>query len=87
MDVAQLKNGEEKAGVIRALKIIRTYKPKVVCFIGKITFNKFYGNRKCEYGWHVGIDDSRVYLMHFPIRGPAEIRVKELREVKAASEP
>ena len=24
--------------------------------------------------------------MHFPIRGPAEIRVKELREVKAASE-
>ena len=83
--VAQLKNGEEQAGVGRALKIIRTCKPKVVCFIGKIAFNKFYGSRKCEWGWHVGINDSKVYLMHFPISGPAEVRVKELREVKAAS--
>jgi hypothetical protein len=24
--------------------------------------------------------------MHFPIRGPAEVRVKELREVKEASD-
>ena len=86
VDVTQLKNGEEQAGVKRALKIIQTCKPKVVCFIGKIAFNKFYGSRKCEWGWHVGINGSRVYLMHFPIRGPAEIRVKELREVKAASE-
>jgi len=86
VDVAQLKNGEERAGIRRALKIIRTCKPKVVCFIGKIAFNKFYGSRKCEWGWQMGINHSRVYLMHFPIRGPAEIRVKELREVKAASE-
>ena len=86
VDVTQLKNGEEQAGVRRVLKIIRTCKPKVVCFIGKIAFNKFYGSRKCEWGWHVGINVSKVYLMHFPIRGPAEVRVKELREVKAASE-
>ena len=86
VDVTLLKNGEEQAGVRRALKIIRTCKPKVVCFIGKIAFNTFYGSRKCEWGWHVGINDSTVYLMHFPIRGPAEVRVKELREVKAASE-
>src|SRR5665648_166365 len=86
VDVTQLNPGEEKAGVRRALKIIQAYKPRVVCFIGKITYNKFYGNRRCEWGWHESIDDSRVYLMHFPIRGPAEIRVNELREVKAASE-
>ena len=86
VDVTQLKNGEERAGVRRALKIIRTCKPKVVCFIGKIAFNTFYGCRKCEWGWQSGINDSRVYLMHFPLRGPAEIRVKELREVKTASE-
>ena len=86
IDVTHLKNGEEKPGVRRVLKIIRTCKPKVVCFIGKIAFKTFYGHRKCEWGWNVGINDSRVYLMHFPIRGPAEIRVKELREVKAASE-
>jgi double-stranded uracil-DNA glycosylase len=86
VDVTQLKHGEEQAGVKRALKIIGTCKPKVVCFIGKIALNKFYGSRKCEWGWQVRINDSRVYLMHFPIRGPAEVRVKELREVKAASE-
>jgi double-stranded uracil-DNA glycosylase len=86
IDVAQLKKGEEHAGVRRVLKVIRSCKPKVVCFIGKITFSKFYGSRKSEWGWHAGIDNSRVYLMHFPIRGPAEIRLNELREVKAASE-
>jgi double-stranded uracil-DNA glycosylase len=86
VDVTRLKHGEERAGVRRALKIIGTCKPKVVCFIGKISFNKFYGSRKCDWGWQTGINGSRVYLMHFPIRGPAEIRVKELREVKAASE-
>jgi TDG/mug DNA glycosylase family protein len=86
VDVTQLKCGEERAGVRRALKIIRSCKPRVVCFIGKIAFNKFYGNRKCDWGWQAGINDSKVYLMHFPIRGPAQVRVKELQEVKAASE-
>ena len=86
VDVTQLKRGEERAGVRQALKIIRTCKPKVVCFIGKIAFNKFYGNRKCDWGWQAGINDSKVYLMHFPIRGLAQVRVKELQEVKAASE-
>jgi TDG/mug DNA glycosylase family protein len=86
VDVTRLKRGEERAGVLRALKIIRTCKPKVVCFIGKIAFNKFYGGHKCDWGWQAGINDSKVYLMHFPIRGPAQVRVKELREVKAASE-
>jgi hypothetical protein len=26
-----------------------------------------------------------VYLMHFPIRGPASVRVEELKELKRAS--
>ena len=86
VDVTQLEHGEEQAGIRRARKIIGACKPRVVCFIGKIAFNKFYGGKKCEWGWQVGINDSRVYLMHFPIRGPAEVRVKELREVKEASE-
>lgn len=85
-DVTQLKRGEEKAGVSRALNVIRTCKPKVVCFIGKVAFNTFYGRRKCEWGWQVPINDSKVFLMHFPIRGPAKIRLEELQEVKAASE-
>ena len=84
-DVSELKKGEEQAGVRRALRIIRTYRPKVVCFIGKITFNTFSNSRKCDWGWQTEIDGSRVYLMHFPIRGTAEIRVKELAEVKRAA--
>jgi double-stranded uracil-DNA glycosylase len=85
IDVTELKKGEEQAGVGRALQIIRTYRPKVVCFIGKITFNTFYSSRKCDWGWQTKIGDARVYLMHFPIRGMAAVRVKELTEVKRVS--
>jgi len=85
IDVTQLNSGEEQAGIKRALETIRTRKPKVVCFIGKITLNKFQRSRQCDYGWQKNIGNSRVYLMHFPIRGPASIRVRELREVKRAS--
>jgi TDG/mug DNA glycosylase family protein len=86
VDVTQLKSGEKRAGAEKVPKIIQACKPNVICFIGKIAFNTFYGSRKCEWGWHAGINGSRVYLMHFPIRGPAEIRIRELREVKEASE-
>ena len=85
-DVTELKKGEEQAGIERALETIRTRKPKVVCFIGKITLNTFRGSRTCNYGWQRTIDDSKVYLMHFPIRGPASVRVRELSEVKLASD-
>ena len=85
IDVTELKKGEEQAGIRRALKIIRTYRPNVVCFIGKIAFNTFYSSRKCDWGWQTEIEGTRVYLMHFPIRGPASVRVKELSEVKLAS--
>ena len=86
VDVTLLGKGEEQMGVRRTLKLIRTRRPKVVCFIGKVTFNKFHGCRECDFGWQEGIENTRVYLMHFPIRGPASIRVKELREVMRATE-
>jgi len=86
VDVTILKKGEERTGVIRALKIIRTHRPRVVCFIGKVTFNKFWGSRECNYGWQENIGLSRVYLMHFPIRGLASVRLQELREIKRVSE-
>ncbi len=84
-EVTELKAGEEQAGVRRALKIIRTRKPTVVCFIGKVTYCKFRGTRDCTYGWQPGIAASKVYVMHFPIRGPAAIRICELEEVKQVS--
>jgi TDG/mug DNA glycosylase family protein len=83
--VTELSKGEEKAGVERLLEIIRTYRPKVVCFVGKVTYCKFHGSRDCTHGWQENLGASRVYVMHFPIRGPAEIRIAELKELKEAS--
>ncbi len=85
VEVTELRRGEEKAGVERAIKTILTYKPKVACFVGKVTYNKFRGTRDCDHGWQENIGVSRVYVMHFPIRGPAEIRIAELQELKRAS--
>jgi double-stranded uracil-DNA glycosylase len=85
IDVTELKKGEEQAGVRRALRIIRTYRPKVVCFIGKVAFKTFCSSRTCDWGRQTEIGGARVYLMYFPIRGAAAIRVKELTEVKRAS--
>ena len=85
VDVTMLKKGEEEAGIRRTSKIIQSYKPRVVCFIGKIAFNKFNGTRKCDWGWQTEIAGLPVYLMHFPIRGPAAIRVQELKQMKRAS--
>ncbi len=86
IDVTRLKKGEEQAGIRRALRIIRRCRPRVVCFIGKIALNTFCSSRNCEWGWQPEIEDTRVYLMHFPIRGPASVRVKELRELKRATD-
>lgn len=83
--VTELRKGEEQAGVERLVEIIRTCKPKVVCFVGKVTYCKFRGTRDCTHGWQEDIADSRVYVMHFPIRGPADIRIAELKELKEAA--
>ncbi len=84
-EVTELQKDEAGPGVERALQTIRRCWPKVACFIGKVTYNKFRGTRDCQYGWQENIGASRVYVMHFPIRGPAAIRLRELAEIKAAS--
>ena len=85
VEVTKLRRGEEKAGVERAIRTILTCKPKVACFVGKVTYIKFRGTRDCTYDWQENIGASRVYVMHFPIRGPATIRIQELEEIKQAS--
>ncbi len=86
VDVTELTKGEEQMGVRRARRIIRLRRPKVVCFIGKVTFNTFHGIRECDFGWQPEIENTKTYLMHFPIRGLASIRVKELQAIKRAAE-
>lgn len=85
VDVTELKKGEEAEGVRRLLEVIRTMRPKVICFIGKIAYNTYNGGRKCEWGWQSDIEGTKTYLMHFPIRGPAEVRVQELREISGTT--
>lgn len=57
-DVAELEKGEEKAGIERAVNTIKAHKPRVVCFIGKVAFNKFRGTRSCDYGWQKNIENT-----------------------------
>lgn len=80
-DVTQLKRGEELDGRKYILTAIKRQTPKVVCFIGKVTFKKFSGETEVKFGWQKKLFGSDVYVMHFPVRGEASIRLKELRAI------
>jgi TDG/mug DNA glycosylase family protein len=82
-DTSQLKRGEEDRGVKRIQSLIKSNSPKIVCFIGKITFEKFSGSKEFDFGWQNGIFKSKVFVMHFPIRGRSEIRIKELKKLRS----
>lgn len=84
-DVSQLKRGEENSGRRRILRLISTNKPRIVCFIGKVTYSKFVGHNDFDFGWQNDICGSKAYVMHFPIRGRAEVRVRELKEVNGVA--
>lgn len=81
VDVTRLRRGEELAGRARIFNIIRKEKPPVVCFVGKVTYQKFSGNATVDFGWQENIFDSRSFVMHFPLRGEARIRIREFRIV------
>jgi len=78
-----LHKGEEASGVKNILTAIRVHKPRVVCFVGKVTYQKFSGLKDVTFGWQNDIDQSKIFVMHFPIRGEASVRVEELKEVAA----
>jgi TDG/mug DNA glycosylase family protein len=80
-DVSQLMKGEENAGRKRIISIIKEYKPQVVCFIGRISFERFSQSKDFDFGWQKDMYKSKTFVMHFPIRGKAEVRVRELREI------
>jgi TDG/mug DNA glycosylase family protein len=84
--ISELKKDERKVGVNRVAMGIKRYKPKVVCFIGKTTYAKFIGHTNFDFGWQKDLFYSKVYVMHFPIRGMASVRVQELQRIKEATE-
>lgn len=85
-NVTTLKYIQAIPGRKRILEAIFRYKPPVVCFVGKITYQMFKDIRTCEYGWQGPIDASKIYVMHFPHHGPARVRIEELKIVHQAAQ-
>ncbi|MGI8811880.1 MAG: uracil-DNA glycosylase family protein [Pyrinomonadaceae bacterium] len=84
-DITLLKKGEEEQKKAKIERIIKTHKPKIVCFIGKVSYEKYIGSKDFTFGWQDDIYQSRAFVMHFPLRGKAEVRIDELKEVARAS--
>lgn len=79
--VIGLKKREETTGRLRIIRAIKNYNPKVVCFIGKITFERFSGRVNTRFGWQKDMYNSKMFLMHFPLRGEGRIRIRELKAI------
>ena len=55
----------------------------LVCFIGRVAYEKYIGSKDFSFGWQEPINKSRVFVMHFPLRGEAIVRIRELRDLCA----
>lgn len=85
IDITGLHQGEERTGRARMVRTIQAEKPKVVCFVGKVAYEKFMGMKNFDFGWQPDVGSSKAFVMHFPLRGEAIIRVRELRVVARAA--
>jgi len=84
--ITGLKKGEELPGRKKISRIIKTETPKIVCFIGKVTYEKFAGTKDFTFGWQDDIHESKAFVMHAPLRGEAIVRIKELQKIKQAAQ-
>jgi len=85
-DITALRKGEELPGRRRISRIIKKEMPTVVCFIGKVAYEKYLGSKDFRFGWQEPVNRSRIFVMHFPLRGEAVIRTRELRQVMRAAQ-
>jgi TDG/mug DNA glycosylase family protein len=81
-DITGIKKGEELPGRKRIFHIIKKETPRIVCFIGKVAYEKYLGSKDFTFGWQNDIGASKVFVMHFPLRGEAIVRVRELQKLK-----
>jgi TDG/mug DNA glycosylase family protein len=79
--IIELVKGEEEKGRKRILKIIKKYEPTVVCFVGKMSYEKFSHIKKLRFGRQCDICNSKSFVMHFPLRGKASVRIRDLKSV------
>ena len=83
VNTAALLKGEEHEGIQKIDDAIRTKKPLMVCFIGKVTYAKFSGRKEFSIGLQdFRIHDTLVYVSSFPIRGPNSTRIAEMAEIR-----
>ena len=81
-DISELKKGEELLGRDRITKIMEIEKPKVICFVGRVTYERYTGGKDFSFGWQNTVGIPKMFVMHFPLRGEAAVRVREFREVE-----
>lgn len=81
-NITTLRKQEEIPGREKINRIIKIEKPVVVCFVGKITYEKYSGRKDFTFGWQNNIADSQIFVMHSPLRGLASVRVNELIEIR-----
>jgi len=80
---AELKRGEESNKIVKIRNLIRRRTPKLVCFIGKVTYEKFSGAESVSTGLlKEKVEGCRTFVVSFPIRGPNSVRINELRRIK-----
>ena len=80
-DVTKLVKGEELPGRKKVSRIIKSQSPNVACFVGKVSYEKYVGSKDFSFGWQADIGESKVFVMHFPLRGEAIVRIRELQEI------
>jgi double-stranded uracil-DNA glycosylase len=82
--ISELRKGEELSGRKRVARIIQREQSKVVYFIGKVAYENYVGHQDFSFGWRDRTGAPKVFVMHFPLRGRASVRVRELRTVQRA---
>ena len=84
-DISELRKGEERAGRNRVTHIIERERPSVVCFIGRVAYERYVGRKDFPFGWQNRRGRPRLFVMHTPLRGRAAVRIRELRAVQRAA--
>ena len=77
--VSEIERGEERPGLARFISAVKRYRPKLICFVGKITYQKFTGLKRTSYGFKPDIEGIPAYVSRFPIRGKASVRIREMK--------
>jgi TDG/mug DNA glycosylase family protein len=84
VDITGIEKHEHVPGRKKISRAIKVEEPKIVCFIGKVTYEKYTGSKDFTFGWQENIGASKVFVMHTPLRGEAIVRIKELKEINRA---